>query len=452
MQRNCIRLLCCLLLCITVCIQPADAVLFSDCDGHPAEEYIDRAVRQQWFSGAGTQFAPDAPLTREMLAVVLANYAGAELPEPNDAFTDVPADSASARAIAWAAKTKIITKTSKKTFSPDDPVTREKLAVSLVRLANEMQVVLPHIRGRNAIFTDMADCSNGALDAVYTLYRADVIGTNDTVYPKAELTRADCAEILCRYNDACTAAHSEREEGVVISHKGYWADAPENTLPAFIMSKQMKYFYIETDVRFTKDGIAVLCHDDTVDRTSNGTGSVPQLTFDQLLAFDFSKASPHYRDVRITTFEQFVQFCAKNYIHPVVELKGRMTDAQINNLFTIVAKYDMAQHVTWISFSYTNLQRIGQLHPSAEMSYLCMKITKKTIEKTKQLKTAQNDVYLSANHENVTNKARAMCIRNRVYLQLWTIADRKLAIQNLNTCTVGITVDELTRKDIFSRA
>ncbi len=449
MRRNPIRLLCCLLLCITACIRPA-AALFSDCDGHPAKEYIERAVEQQWFSGDGTQFYPDAPLTREMLAVVLANYASAELPGANSAFTDVPAGSASARAIAWAAKTKIIDKTSEKTFSPDDPVTREQLAVSLVRLANEMQVVLPHIRGRNAIFTDVADCSDGALDAVYTLYRADVIGTNDTVYPKAELTRAECAEILCRYCDACTMTLSEQEEGVVISHKGYWVDAPENTLPAFIMSRQMKYLYIETDVRFTKDNVAVLSHDDTVDRTSNGSGAIPKLTLEQLLAFDFSEMSPQYHDVRITTFEQFIQFCAKNYIHPVVELKGSMTDAQINQLFAIVGKYDMTEHVTWISFDYTNLQRIQRLYPSAEMSYLSIKITEQEIEKTKQLKTEQNNVYLSAKHENVTNKARALCIRSRVYLQLWTIADRQLAIQNLNTCTVGITVDTLTRKDIFS--
>ena len=64
-----------------------------------------------------------------------------------------------------------------------------------------------------------------------------------------------------------------------ISHRGYTMGAPENTILAFNLAAERGYKYVETDVAFTKDGVAVLLHDYTIDRTSNGTGNVCDYTY-----------------------------------------------------------------------------------------------------------------------------------------------------------------------------
>lgn len=69
-----------------------------------------------------------------------------------------------------------------------------------------------------------------------------------------------------------------------IAHRG---GTPENTLEAFRFSKQYGAAGVEVDLTFTKDGHPVLLHDDTVDRTSNGSGRVEDLTLEHLKTLEF---------------------------------------------------------------------------------------------------------------------------------------------------------------------
>src|SRR5699024_1122413 len=62
--------------------------------------------------------------------------------------------------------------------------------------------------------------------------------------------------------------------------------APENTIAAFDKAVEMKADYFELDVQRSKDGQLVLIHDTTVDRTTNGTGAVKDLTLKELKSLD----------------------------------------------------------------------------------------------------------------------------------------------------------------------
>ena len=72
----------------------------------------------------------------------------------------------------------------------------------------------------------------------------------------------------------------------VAAHRGASASHPENTMEAFRAAIEMGVDQIETDVRITADGELVLIHDATVDRTTNGTGKVAQMTLAELKALD----------------------------------------------------------------------------------------------------------------------------------------------------------------------
>ena len=69
---------------------------------------------------------------------------------------------------------------------------------------------------------------------------------------------------------------------LIIGHRGASAEAPENTLAAFDLALAQKADGFEFDVRLSADGVPVIIHDDTVDRTTNGTGRVADMTLAEL--------------------------------------------------------------------------------------------------------------------------------------------------------------------------
>jgi glycerophosphoryl diester phosphodiesterase len=85
-----------------------------------------------------------------------------------------------------------------------------------------------------------------------------------------------------------------------VAHRGYSAVAPENTLPALASAVLAGATFVEFDVRTTADGVPVVIHDRTVDRTTDGTGYVWELTLDEVRALDAgSWFSPGYAGIRV---------------------------------------------------------------------------------------------------------------------------------------------------------
>ncbi|WP_042462747.1 glycerophosphodiester phosphodiesterase [Neobacillus dielmonensis] len=90
-----------------------------------------------------------------------------------------------------------------------------------------------------------------------------------------------------------------------IAHRGASGYAPENTIAAFDKALEMKADYIEIDVQRSQDGKLVVIHDTTVDRTTDGTGSVKDLTFDQLRSLDAgSYKGEQFSGEKIPTFDE----------------------------------------------------------------------------------------------------------------------------------------------------
>jgi len=85
-----------------------------------------------------------------------------------------------------------------------------------------------------------------------------------------------------------------------VAHRGYSAIAPENTLPALAAAVLAGATFVEFDVRTTVDGVPVVIHDRTVDRTTDGSGWVWELTLDEVAALDAgSWFSPAYAGLRV---------------------------------------------------------------------------------------------------------------------------------------------------------
>ena len=75
----------------------------------------------------------------------------------------------------------------------------------------------------------------------------------------------------------------------IYAHRGYSGKYPENTMLAFEKAAETGCDGIELDVQLTKDGKLVVIHDESVDRTTTGTGKVKDFTYDELARFNAAK-------------------------------------------------------------------------------------------------------------------------------------------------------------------
>jgi glycerophosphoryl diester phosphodiesterase len=92
---------------------------------------------------------------------------------------------------------------------------------------------------------------------------------------------------------------------LTVAHRGAEKFAPENTLPGIEKAIEFGFDYVELDVRYTSDRVPVLMHDAVVDRTTDGTGSLSELSFDEVRQLDAgSWFGKEYAGTRVPLLEE----------------------------------------------------------------------------------------------------------------------------------------------------
>ena len=206
------------------------------------------------------------------------------------------------------------------------------------------------------------------------------------------------------------------------NHRGYSVGAPENTLPAFVLSYRHGFRYVETDIAFTADGVPVLLHDSTIDRTSNGTGNINDLTYQQVLQYDFgSWFSPDYAGTKIPTLMEFLALCRNLGLHPWLEIKNSATytTEQIHKIVDLVESYGMKGNVTYLSFNSSYLQEVVSYDETASVLYVVYSITDAVITTANSLRTGKNKVSIGSN--TYTSAEIEKCKSAHFPLGVWTI-------------------------------
>ncbi len=150
---------------------------------------------------------------------------------------------------------------------------------------------------------------------------------------------------------------------LVIAHRGASAYAPENTLAAFQLAFELGADGIELDVSLTRDGIPVVIHDDTVDRTTNGHGAVNRMTLAQLQQLDASNQMEKYRSEKIPTLEEVL--CAvgkRGLVNIEIKSTGLKTDS-VEGAVLAAIENTGAPRVLISSFNPLALRRMYLLDP-----------------------------------------------------------------------------------------
>jgi glycerophosphoryl diester phosphodiesterase len=138
----------------------------------------------------------------------------------------------------------------------------------------------------------------------------------------------------------------------VIAHRGHSAVAPENTLAAVTAARRAGADWIEVDVRFTADGVPVVIHDRTVDRTTGGAGAVAELPAAEVTGLDAgSWFGPGFTGEPVPTFAALCADLAAHGGRLLLELKPPMTREQVARVLAMVREHGLHRRVVVQSFT-----------------------------------------------------------------------------------------------------
>jgi glycerophosphoryl diester phosphodiesterase len=170
----------------------------------------------------------------------------------------------------------------------------------------------------------------------------------------------------------------------VVAHRGLPQVAPENTIPAFIAAGKARAWGCETDVMPTADGKWVIMHDDAVDRMTDGTGLVSDLTLLEIktLKIDAGSNVGLYPNLRVPTLEEYLIVCKNFNLVPQMELKGVTTSANYDVLVATIKKYGFEAKCLVTSAWFEALHAVRDRSQIIQVVYVTNAMYPTTIEDT----------------------------------------------------------------------
>ncbi len=159
---------------------------------------------------------------------------------------------------------------------------------------------------------------------------------------------------------------------LVWGHRGASGEMPENTLPSFLKAAEEGADGIELDIQLSKDGEIVVCHDETIDRTSDHTGFVKDYTLKELKSFNFNKTHPEYGHAELPTMKEVFDALKDTGLSINIELKTGMFDYEgiEEEIIEMVKANGFQDRVIYSSFNHYSALKVRQLDPNAKVAFL----------------------------------------------------------------------------------
>ena len=158
---------------------------------------------------------------------------------------------------------------------------------------------------------------------------------------------------------------------VVFAHRGASTHAPENTIAAFELAVIQGADAVELDVKLSADGFAVVIHDQSVDRTTDGNGRVNQMTLDSLKKLDAKYQFNEFKGERIPTLDEVFESVGKRiFINVELTNYSSRNDDLVPVVAGIVKRHNMQQSVLFSSFIPGTLRKMKVLLPEVPAALL----------------------------------------------------------------------------------
>lgn len=160
----------------------------------------------------------------------------------------------------------------------------------------------------------------------------------------------------------------------VIGHRGAAAYAPENTLEGIATAADLGVEWVEFDVKLTKDSVPILFHDETLDRTTNGSGNVADVTYEDIRQLEAgSWFSDGFAGIKIPTLEEAVDVLIRHNLGLNLEIKpcpGREKETAEAALDVLSQIWDDHNRLLISSFQHVSLEAARDMAPDWARGYL----------------------------------------------------------------------------------
>lgn len=232
----------------------------------------------------------------------------------------------------------------------------------------------------------------------------------------------------------------KRTPRVLIAHRGFSAQAPENTLPAFRLAVEADVDLVEFDYVQTKDGVPIVIHDKTLDRTTNIAREVEptpvaSLTVDALRGLDAGTwFDPEYAGTRLPTVAE-----ALAAIHPGATPLIERKAGDAATLVALLEEQRLLHDVVVQAFDWDFLTACRRLAPELPLAALGSKaLTQARLDRCAALKV----LAVGWRHRDLT--ADAVAAAHRIPVQVWayTVNDVPRARELIAMGVDGVITDD----------
>ncbi len=227
----------------------------------------------------------------------------------------------------------------------------------------------------------------------------------------------------------------DRSRLTLVAHRGYSAQAPENTLPAIQKAAEYGFDYVEIDIRQTKDGIWVLMHDENIKTVCDKKGKVSSYTYYDLVTCNVVRGAnaDDYESLKVPTLEQALRTCMEYNVVPMIEIKDYTEDG-ITNLLDIVEKYGFTKSCSIISFEREALEIVREKNKEVKIFKLVSKLTDDEMQKC--IDAENMGVSFNGNQKANTPEKIDELKKHGIELVCWTVDTPETMLKWVNE---GIT-------------
>lgn len=239
---------------------------------------------------------------------------------------------------------------------------------------------------------------------------------------------------------------------LILGHRGARADAPENTVASFCLAMEMGADGVELDVFLSADGVPVVIHDQTLDRTTNGVGKVGDMSFANLQQLAIKTNASVYQDERIPSLDD-VMMNLPDHAWLNVELKesGRYSEEEfVARILQILAPH--RHRLTLIISAFNG--RLLKKFRAASSDYLIALLLSPRDKYWPDSLNYIDDINPDALHipPSMLDPLLLYLIRRaQLRVLLWTINDKKeahrfiaMGVNGVFTDRVSLLVDKAT--------
>jgi glycerophosphoryl diester phosphodiesterase len=231
------------------------------------------------------------------------------------------------------------------------------------------------------------------------------------------------------------ASRASNRKPIVVGHRGAGGLAPENTLAAFQVAADLGIDGVEFDVQLTKDGHPIVFHDDEVQRVTDGTGQVADLTLGELKTLDAgAKFAPRFRGERVPSLRDALDFLRGTDLLLFIELKAPWRYPGIEEaVVSLIREFELVEHALVSTFHHPALYTLHHLAPEIALAELWFDRLPRDDEIAFNIIDALDSL--------CTPEQIARLHRRGVTVTAWTVNDLDTARDLMDAGIDGLTTD-----------